>query len=527
MATYTTKPPDKSQAPTGPLPSEGGTKNRIYQAFKPVVVLDEISLAAQEKQGPDHDEDNTFAIEYPIVKINDYVFSKDELDSLVIDAKGFLPTIQVSVTLTNELFLSKELPKDGDIISIAIRNKNDLINIIRNDYVITGTSMQSKTTLGRSPVNLIFFGELFVPGLKSGAHQFGIVGTSMDFYKAIAQYLQLGFSTNEQQTDDRQSWLVYQTPFEIFKETITKVWKDPNSFFDVWIDLYYNLNFVNINAQLLSSEDDVDLAALMSNVNNTFVWGSKTKQEDTVATPKVFSNFIGARNTSFYIMNWKPINKSTAITFDYGTSIHTVLFEHNQILYDQDEQKEWALEISPVYDENKLNKYILLRGRSKWDSSTNKNELAQANYSYTDLYKKNVWMGIQYTASNTNEAHDQWNGNHHKNYLRAYSHNVINMRELDKLNVEISVQGTNLNIMKGDKLPIVLIKKDVVENRLVHKDSYREAVDFFYSGYYIVKGSTLSYVNDLNNATGMVNFSQVFILTRREWPTPVPIEPRK
>jgi hypothetical protein len=528
MATYEYSPPEKSNIPTGPMPSDGGVKNRIYQAFKPTLVLDELSLPAPAKESKEYNEKDTYAIQYPIVKINDYIFSKHEIDSLVIDSKEFLPTIQVSVTLTNELFLSKELPKDGDIISIAIRNKSDLINIIRNDYVITGVVMQNKTTLTKGPITMTFFGELFVPGLKSGVHQFGVVGTSIEFFKLIAQYLKLGFATNEQDTDDKQSWLVYQSPHEIIKETVLKIWKDKESFFDAWIDVYYNLNIVNINRQLLSSEDDIDIAASLSNVDNTWVWGSNAKKEDVVSIPKVFSNYIDYRNTSFYIRNWKAVNKSTAITFDYGTSIQSSLFEHNQLIYnEQDSQKNWSLDISPTYDKNKLNKYILLRGRAKWDSSTNTGELARANYNYADLYKKNVWMGIQYTLTNTEEEHNKWNGNHHKNYLRAYSHNTINLKELEKLNVEISVQGVNLNILKGDKVPIVLIKNDRVENKLVLKESYAEALDFFYTGYYMVKGFSLSYVKDLNDAIGLVNFSQTFILTRREWPTPVPIEPIK
>jgi hypothetical protein len=102
---------------------------------------------------------------------------------------------------------------------------------------------------------------------------------------------------------------------------------------------------------------------------------------------------------------------------------------------------------------------------------------------------------------------------------------MMNLVELDKLNVEVSVQGTNLNVLKGDKIPIVLIKNDIVENILVLKEGYNEAVDFFYSGWFLVKGFSLDYENNTDNDSGLSNFFQTFILTRREWPTPIPIEP--
>ena len=110
--------------------------------------------------------------------------------------------------------------------------------------------------------------------------------------------------------------------------------------------------------------------------------------------------------------------------------------------------------------------------------------------------------------------------------MRARVHNSVNNIELEKLNVEIEVQGVNLNIIKGDKIPIALIRKDRLEAIKVQNDfSQSEMLDKFYSGWYYVSGFTLSWENQ--EETILNNFSQSFMLTRREWPTPVPAEPRK
>jgi hypothetical protein len=179
--------------------------------------------------------------------------------------------------------------------------------------------------------------------------------------------------------------------------------------------------------------------------------------------------------------------------------------------------------MEPIYDPQKLDKYIILRGRTMYDSSINDKDLAKANYSYRDIYEKYPWLGIQYTISNPNDDNLKWDGNHHKNYMRARVQNLINTKELDKLNLEISVTGNNFNIIRGDKVPVILIKKDAVENMQINiKAESNDMLDMFYSGWYIVNGFKVRWDGDAyNNNSIMSNFSQEFVLTRREWPPPI------
>jgi hypothetical protein len=418
------------------------------------------------------------------------------------------------------------MPKDGDIISIAIRNKSDSLNILRNDYVITGVTPQRRRTSGTVPITVTFFGELFVPGLRSYIGSASLKGTSMEALKQVAEQLQLGFNTNDDDTDDTQIWYLFDSPDTFIEEVCTQAWRNENSFYRVWIDIYYNLNFVNIQKQLLSAEDDVDEGVLLYNIDTDWTWGPETEQDETKAMPKVFSNYVGYRTTSFYITEWKPVNRSSAITFEYGTSLNASFYEHIQELYtDPEAQKYWNIEISPDYDPEKINSHILLRGRATYDASVNEGELARANYDYTQLYKRSPWLGIQYTITNPEADNIEWSGNHHSNYLRAQAHQAINNAELEKLNLEISVQGTNLNVIKGDQVPVIIIGTDSVENQMVDRNAQsRERKNEFYSGYYLVKGFTLSWTPPDDDSI-VSNFSQTFTLTRREWPPPIPVEP--
>jgi hypothetical protein len=519
--TYTTTPPVSGK----PKTSTVNTKNRIYVKQAPTILLDELSIPQSKESGSEQKPEDVVSVEYPLIKINDYILGRNEIESMTIDSTEFLPKITLSATFFNDIFVSREMPKDGDIISVAIRNKSDLLNIIRNDYVITGVVANPKPTNMQAPTKMTFFGELFVPGLKSQRTDISFLGTSMDALQNVCSTLGLGFATNEDNTDDLQVWLKANTAGDIFiNDTVQRSWKDEQSFFNAWIDIYYNLNFVNINKQLMSPEDSIDMAATINNIDSNWIYGLDSTQDNTGTFPKVFSNYIQYRTTPFYIQSWKPNNRSSNITFQIGTKMTCEMFEHNINSYmDPEAQKYWALDIEPTYDKQKTNKYILLRGRATYDPSTNDKDLARANYNYVELYQKYPWLGVQYTVSNANDSHDKWDGNQHKNYLRARVHNLINNKEIEKLNVEIVVNGTNFNIIKGDKIPIVLVKKDAVENMQINPDANaNDMLDLFYSGWYIVKGYKVHWSKG-NDDSIMSNFRQEFILTRREWPAPVPV----
>jgi len=523
---YVFKPPNTdTSAPPVPT-AKSNEKFRIYQKFKHDIQLDELSFETNAET-PEHNVENIFSVEVPLIKINDYILNKEEIDSLIIDSTDFIPKIALTCTFMHNTFAIKEMPKDGDIISIAIRNKSDSLKILRNDYVITGMSSSKNSVNDIYPTSLTFFGDLFIPGLSANKVNLSYNGTSFEAMKDLATKLKLGFATNEDNTNDKQIWLSGSSSLvEYIENTISRSWRDETSFYNIWIDIYYNLNFVNINKQLIGGEDEVDIAVWIDNIDKDFAWGEINNTNQPRLTSKVFSNYDNFQASSFYINKWKPNNNATKISFQMGTVLTGNIFEHNRNLFANDEaEKLWSIPIEPTYDPEKVDNHILLRGRATQNPELRGNDLAKANYSYPDIYENNTYMGIQYTISNPDVDLSQRDGNHHRNYYRAVIQNAMNNKELGKLNVEISVTGLNLNIIKGDKVPIVLIKKDKIENQILDPlINGRDMLDRFYSGWYLVKGFKLLY-NKKNDKSFMSNFSQSFILTRREWPSPVAVNP--
>jgi len=528
MATYKYNS-ENSEAPGQQRSNSGSSKNRIFESFKSTIDLDELSLPSNPPPSAKENEgqiETTSSLRYPLIKINDYILNEAEIVRMEIDSTDVFPTISLKVEFIHQTFLTREMPKDGDLISVAIRNKDDMLKLIRNDYVITGVQSGKNTTLAVGPVTMNFFGVLFIPGISNAKNSFSFEGTSMKALKTFAKSIQLGFATNEDDTQDKQVWInghVFSSDF--INKTVERSWRDEESFYDWWVDIYYNLNFVNVNKQLLSSEESVDPAAWLNNIDKDYTYGGDTSEAATIETPKVLSNYDIFRTTPFYIINWKPVNKASQVSYDVGTRISCNLFEHNDKVYKNDDaEKYWSIPLEPTYDPEKIDKYILLRGRTTQNPDMRGKDLARANYSMVDLNHYTPWMGIQYTISNPDEDNLQWDGNHHRNYIRARAQNVINNRELDKLNVVVTVNGVNMNLIKGDKTPIVLIKKDPVENRMVSPESAGgDLLEQFYSGWFYVKGFKIIYDKD-NAGSIMSNFRQEFVLTRREWPPPVAVE---
>lgn len=530
-----------TRSPNGGIESDSNEIVRIYvdPTIEKKIVLDELSIPDINLNSDKKlfNALSAIGINYPVVKINNYTIPPTELEYFEIDCNDFLPKIKIVISPKSDIFLYKNSPKDGDIISIAVRPTSDTLNIIRNDYVIINTFTTNRSTSETLPVNytITIQGELFVPYIQSDLMSFGFIGTSKEALKDVANRLGIGFATNEtDNTNDKQCWLCSRnTPLNYINDVTRRTWKDNKSFYKTWIDFYYNLNFVNVNKFLLSTENDMDLVPMLDNTGTGYVWSIKTKQEDTKVMPKVFTDFKVTDTTPFYITNWSVNNRSTYITFTTGTEIDTGFFNHNQNLFNGNQQQLFDIKNTPCYDENKLNSYILLRGRATYDPSINTNEQARANYSYND-YIKSPWMGIQYTMSDvdaydSNNNNDTWSGNCHKNYSRSWAFNYINNKEIEKITLSIETKGQNLGILKGEKVPVILSEKNMLTALLNNNDGSPYSADIyknkFYSGWYVILGYKITWSNIGNEYAEKNNFKTYITLGRREWPTPENIEP--
>lgn len=467
---------------------------------------------------------NTVGNDYPIIRINDMVLGKDDIQSMLISSRGFLPTIELSLKFANTVLISKNMPKDGDMISVFVRTNTSAINYLRNDFIINHVDSNISS---KSANNTVFLrGELFIEGFTSNNNTFGIIGTSKDVMKEIAKKFKMGFAYNDaDDMDDLQNWLCCFSSPQVFIEDVTRhSWKNNMSFFKSWVDLYYNLCFVNVNKFLSSDEnpeDEIDLTFFSSTVALNSLTSSNDKPDDAKPFLKVFSNFDSFKGSSFYISKWHPVNRSNSLSSGYSNIIHS--FTHNQNVYIENKDNcEDTLIVNPVYDTSKLDSYIILRGRAKYDENANPdNEQARVNYSMQNTYINHIWSGVEYKMDKdeNSSSNNTWSGNVHHNYHNAAYQNEINDIELNKLYIEVVCDGLCLQVMRGERVPVFLKYNTPLDKNISPDDP---GFNRFYSGYYIVDSIEYKYNGKVK--TGYSSFSTIMSLKRREWPTPEAIK---
>ena len=467
---------------------------------------------------------NTVGNDYPIIRINDMVLGKDDIQSMLISSRGFLPTIELSLKFANTALISKNMPKDGDMISVFVRTNTSAINYLRNDFIINHVDSNISS---KSANNTVFLrGELFLEGFTSNNNTFGIIGTSKDVMKEIAKKFKMGFAYNDaDDMNDLQNWLCCFSSPQVFIEDVTRhSWKNNMSFFKSWVDLYYNLCFVNVNKFLSSDEnpeDEIDLTFFSSTVALNTLTSSNDKPDDAKPFLKVFSNFDSFKGSSFYISKWHPVNRSNSLSSGYSNIIHS--FTHNQNVYIENKDNcEDTLIVNPVYDTSKLDSYIILRGRAKYDENANPdNEQARVNYSMQNTYINHIWSGVEYKMDKdeNSSSNNTWAGNVHHNYHNAAYQNEINDIELNKLYIEVVCDGLCLQVMRGERVPVFLKYNTPLDKNISPDDP---AFNRFYSGYYIVDSIEYKYNGKVK--TGYSSFSTIMSLKRREWPTPEAIK---
>lgn len=451
---------------------------------------------------------------YPFIYINNYIFANLEIELFEIDCTGFIPTARVKVYPKSKTFTSAAIPKDGDIMSVFIRARNNAFKPIRNDYRITNVRSSDGNSEGAQAIFNIT-GELFVPRLYDEIIT-SYSGTSYNVLKEIAKELGLGFSSNDTATDDNQTWI---NPggdyYALINDIASHSWKDEKSFFRVFIDLYYNLNFVNVNNQFNES-DDIDMQLLTNlKYNDSINAPSSTKilENATGQIPKLLTNWEDVRGTSAFVHYFNMKNISNQVNQALGYKTYTMFFEQNS-------EKYWSIYTDPLTTEGAENDKIILKGRATKPGAPKEE--------YWKTQNRYRWEGIQYSAPE---------GNCHEKYNFAKNWNLRNNAELDKMYVEAQLEHGNFNIYRGERLPLVIIvsgdvryqvKVNPPESEPLPSVAYPPPLpDKFYSGYYMVAGMKIKYsprsttVSTDMEAGSSPGFTQTMVLTRREWPTPV------
>jgi len=423
-------------------------------------------------------DDKSFGGYRPVVFINGYFVDK-YLSHLELDMTGFLPEIRFQFSMDNPMFLNINYPKDGDIVSVYFRSWVSVYRPLRMDFnVLTVKSGVSENPEGTN-ITFNILGECRIPALYNEVSKAFRNSTSYDVLFQVSQDLDLGFSANETEVVDTMTWICpNMSYYDFIREVVSRSYKDDRSFFTAFIDCYYNLNFVNLNNQITTSDVIQECRVVRGSATGTADDTAFAKTElSEQLIPLVLTNEKGNADLPTYIQGYTLISNAGNITNHRGY-IQEVQFWDEGLITENEIEKYIRYTVETITTENVGENMILQRGRAK-------------EKIYQREYRKN-WYGI------LNNFQD---GGVHENFIQALVQNEINNDDIRKFTLKVETASYYGGIYRGMAIPVFIYVNDQgkrkentgANNNQNPEQDINPVMDRFLSGVYIVMGMKVNY----------------------------------
>ena len=503
----------------------------IVSILDPKIKVDEISVEDQESK--EANEIKTDAVDknfltknsarfgafMPVIQINSTKLDMDEILTMNLNMNDRIPVLDVSFQ-DNDAKFDISAPVDGDVISIYLRPPDtDNQKPIRMDFDIQSIFSNSGAKV------YSMRGIAKIPGILTERCKSFSNDSSFEHLQTVCEDLEIGFASNETQTDDKMTRIcALQTYGTFIDDVITTSYKDDDSFFDWYIDPYYYLCMVNLNKQftLEDKTEDVNISTAIpiSGLNQMGV------ANESIKGSLILTNQAEKAGTNVFIEAFSLENRAGSVWMNNGYKRYAQWWNIGE-----NESTFESVFVDPFTTVGSENDFILLKGRR--DEEFYKTQM------------KFKWLGKQASISEKGNVHD--------NFQFGKILNYQNQQELTKTVLKVDLAGMNFYIYKYMRIPVLIYvsgnskkvaqminrnealgednkNKDQDNNEGFNKlsssrpdnpsseddptnDPRNQQKNEFLSGYYVVGGIEYKYRNP-----GPVK--QSLTLIRREWPIP-------
>tara|TARA_R110001592_G_scaffold120545_3_gene325023 strand:- start:100280 stop:101755 length:1476 start_codon:yes stop_codon:yes gene_type:complete len=483
-------------------------ERNILTIVEPTIELDELAMPDVESGSANSEglsmkeKPSKFSSITPMIQINRYEIQTDRLISFKLRNTGFYPTCRIIFDDVDSFFLSRNFPKDGDLIQLNIRSQGDETTFkpIRIDFIITSISPGGGGG-GVSANRFIVEGQMNVPNLFTETNEV-YSDTSFNTLLSVAERLGLGYASNVDETSDSMVWINPNDTTEKFiKDTVANSYLDDESFFTAYIDPYYYLTFVDVN-KFFGQDGEIEISKefFQNQPDTAGIEGASGESDDF---PNILSNILQLQGKSRYISKHQLINNSGSVTKNNGYKRYS---QH----WDLPNKNFISEFVDPLITDSETTlpatKGRLLDGEVEGP----RNE--QIRYKYLGMQSENV----------------------HDEYMYSVILNYQNLVEVTKLGMVIELDTANPALLRYSRIYCHILEYDpaVKEVLLSPSDSGLEnnpnqqerevptetdadengggIVNEFLSGYYVISG--LEYI--LTNPGGV---RMKLYLQRREF----------
>ncbi len=433
------------------------------------------------------------------------------IESLIIDETGKVPKIKLIFEDSNGSISGPNYPKNNPILSIYIKTGNEKYKAISGDFIITNIKSNLDTvsnpeTVGINPT-YIMTGELYIPKMYNNFSKSYSNLTSREAMRSLAEDLDLGFVEQDLETQDSMTWINPNQNGLWFMNHISKhAYSSEDSFFDSFIDRYYNMTLIDVSQQLVDvPTKDLQLTYL-NTADSSLLEASielKNKSEDSEGgdlydqfTYLLLTNEDRFKGQSSYVINYLMHGEMGKILKEKGFRKKVYYYDH--LSEEENKNVEYWINSAKIQGKNEESRLIP------------NDETLKSNF-----IKK--WINIDYGNN-----HPQWNG--------AAIQNDHNISELKKVNLKVETAGVNFEISRGYSVPLYIYKSgmQLAEQEIYLTDgvpnpdsdsNFEEEptatyIDQYLTGTYYVSGVRIIY-----DKYESPRFKTEFTLSRINWLT--------
>jgi hypothetical protein len=350
----------------------------------------------------------------PLVYYNGIHIEYNRIKSFTLYHEGILPACKISFT-DQASFRDVGFPTDDISITVYIHSRSKLIRSIYMDFKVTNMRDFEGTVNITGIANIP---QIYIRKFESFGSK-----TSMETMQEVAKLCKLGFSTNINSTNDKQTWINPGYKRKDFIENICKnAYISDSSFVICYVDFYYNLCYMDLEKEI---ERDITEDRMRLSTGKSELTEEPSTEEEVI--PVLLTTDKSALDTNCHVTKVDILNRSTSVSLNKAYLTKTKFYD--------DVNKEMLIfDIDTIAEDREK-----LTLKAKLNDST-----------FYEDNKNNVWVGKI-------DKYEEGKGNAHDNYNYALIHNKVNKSELSKIDIDIEIAVPNYNFYLYQKIRFELI----------------------------------------------------------------------
>ena len=351
----------------------------------------------------DKAQTSVFGIQTPLIMINSIVIDFDAIKYFSIKSVGRLPELVMTVEDRYELINNIDKPSNDNEVRVQILPRFDnaykKINLtfFISSIQVTGSLLRLTCTYKLSSL------------ISSKFKTFGEIDT-YSLFKTVATETQLGFATNiTKLSDSRYIYCDNKSYLELMNDEI-QYSSANNNIIDYWVDLWDNINLVDIKERYTAIDSDDDM----------MIWVSGQLHEVTIDTeiepikmPAVLTNLPQSNNSELFVKSYSIKNNSGSSISKGTDKVYGIYEDFNKEYLD----------------------YLIQDG---------------------DI-KKDIFSKYEYIGENYGEY----------NYMLAKQLRDGFVQKINSETITVTLQSPLLGVMRGHKVNFIrYVNNDRMENKL-------------------------------------------------------------